>query len=124
MEAEDRCDALRERVEDLEGRLVAALNADPSTATRALSWIGRAEQAERLLKEVKRYIDQRSLDRGKFPNGFVTRLEAQLKTVEILERDQANLAEKPVDNDYWTTHVDAKGHRGVVRDNSGWMHRP
>lgn len=122
-EALDEQEALRARIKDLEERMVAALNADPSTATQALAWIGRAESAESLLKELKRYIDQRSVDRGQFPNGFVTRLEAQLKSVEILTRDQARLAERPVDDDYWTTDVDPKGRRFVVRDSSGWMRR-
>lgn len=116
LEAEDKVTALQERVHDLEGRLKAAMNFDPTTAVQALSWIGRAEQAEGLLRELKRYTDQRSIDRGQFPNGLLARIEAQLKSVDVLRRDMAELAERPDDSEaYWATADDAKGRRGVVK---------
>lgn len=123
LEAQEENDKLRERVADLESRLKAALNADPSTASRALSWIGRAEQAETLVRQVLLFVKQRSLDTTHFPPGWVARAEAQIKTVEVLERDLRHLAERPPDDDYWTTFDDPKGRPGVVRDSDGWMHR-
>lgn len=123
LEAEDRAERAEKRVADLEGRLRAALSADPTTASRALSWIGRAEQAEDLVAELLRYIDQRAIETGHFPPGWVTRAQSQMKAVAILRRDQAEMAEKPENADeYWTTFVDSLERRGIVKDDDGWMH--
>lgn len=99
--AEDRAEKAEKRVVDLEARLRAALDADPTTAIQALSWVNRAEQGEVILRELLRYIDQRSVDTRGFPSGWVARARAQLKAVEILKRDQAQLAERPPEDDYW-----------------------
>jgi hypothetical protein len=123
LEAEDRAEKAEKRVRDLEGRLRAALSADPTTASRALSWIGRAEQAERLIEELMRFIDQRAIDTRDFPGGWVARAQAQMRAVDILRRDQAEMAEKPENADeYWTTFVDSLERRGIVKDDTGWMH--
>lgn len=115
LSAEDALELALKRVADLEMRVRGALNADPTTASRALSWVGRAEQAEALLEEVLRFVSQRSLNTMDFPSGWVTRAEAQIKAVGILKRDQEKFAERP-DDDYWTRYVDPKGRAGVVRD--------
>lgn len=123
VEAEERVESLQRRVADLEARLRGALDADPTTASRALAWIGRAECAEKLLAELLRYIDQRSVDTREFPPGWVTRAAAQMKAVEILRRDMAEMAESPDNSEeYWTTYVDSLERRGVVKDDDGWMH--
>lgn len=114
--AEERVDGLLERIADLESRMRAALNADPTTASRALSWIGRAENAESLLAKLLLFIDQRAVDTSKFPGGWVSQAQAQMKAVAVMNRDLTPLAERPEDNAYWTTHVDSKGHRQVVHD--------
>ncbi len=113
--SEEALDRALGRVADLESRMRGALNADPTTASRALSWVGRAEQAERLLEEVLRFVSQRSLNTTDFPPGWVTRAEAQVKAVGILKRDQEKFAERP-DDDYWTRYTDEQGRAGVVRD--------
>lgn len=115
LDAEDRCEALQARVDDLLGRLRGAMNWDPTSAVQALAWVGRAEQAEALLLELGQYVNQRSVDRGQFPNAYITRVEALLKTVAILRRDQAEMAEKPVGDDYWVTYVDARERRQIAR---------
>lgn len=114
LDAEDEREHLHSRIHDLEGRLKAALNADPTTASRALSWIGRAEQAEALVHEVLRYVAQRSLSSTDLPNGWVPRAEAQLKSVEILVRDMKELAERP--NETWVDYVEREsGRRSIFR---------
>jgi hypothetical protein len=115
--AEELVEGLRERIADLELRVRGAIGADPTTASRALSWVGRAELSENLLIELMRRIDQGSIDTGHFPAGWVARCRAQMKAVEVLRRDQAEMAEPPSNPDaYWTTGVDRKGRRTVVRD--------
>lgn len=124
LDAEDRVERAERRIEDLKSRLRGALDADPTTASRALAWIGRAEQAESLLAEVLRYVKQRSLDTRDFPPGWVSRAEAQMRAVEILRRDMADMAERPDNSEeYWTTFVDSLERRGIVKDTDGWMHR-
>jgi hypothetical protein len=120
--AEERVEELEGRVRDLESRLRGALNADPTTASSALSWISRAENGERLLGALLRRIGQRSIDTREFPDGWVAQAEGQMRTVTILKRDQAAMAERPDAQDYWTESTDALGRRSVVRDKSGWMH--
>lgn len=123
--AQERADAAEARSADLESRLRAALNADPTTASRALSWVSRAECAERLVEQIVAYLDQRSLSSGDLPQGWEATARSQLKAVELLRRDQAKLAERPGGNgeEYWTVHQDTLGRRGIVKDNDGWMHR-
>lgn len=125
LEAEERADALQQRADDLASRLRAAINAEPTTATRALSWVQRAEQAEGLVGDIVRLLDQRSLSGTDLPPGWEARARSQLKAVELLRRDQAEMAERPKGeaDAYWTTYADSKGRRGVVKDDSGWMHR-
>lgn len=113
--AEEGLERALARIADLELRMRGALNADPTTASRALSWVGRAELAEGLLGEAMRFVRQRSLNTQDFPPGWVARTEAQLASVVLLKRDQERFAERP-DDDYWTTYVDPKGRAGVVRD--------
>jgi len=116
LDAEERLDKAKARIDDLESRLKAAMGADPSTATRALSWVGRAETSERLVAEVLRLVDQRSLPSTDLPAGWVARAEAQMRSVAILKRDQAKLGEKPPDEEYWTRFRT----EGVyVRDSAG-----
>jgi hypothetical protein len=94
--AEDAKRELEERIADLQGRLRSVLKSEPTTAARALSWIGRSEQAEGLLREiVKHRFDAE--EKALLPPGWLARAEAQLKSVEILVRDQKSLAEKPAD---------------------------
>lgn len=98
--AEDRADQLEERVKDLETRLKGALNADPTTAIRALSWMYRAENGERLIQEIVRDHKLNSID---LPAGWLARAEAQLAALAILKRDQEAIAERPGDNESWET---------------------
>lgn len=114
--AEEENERLAARCEELTRRLLGALDADPTTASQALSWVGRAEQAEKLLDELLRYIRQRSLDTSHFPPGWVARAMSQMKAVEILKRDQAALAERPPDDDYWQTLDRPNGGQDVWRE--------
>lgn len=99
--AEEEAEALRERVADLEGRLRGVLNNDPETATRALAWMTRAENAERLLLELVGWIDANPSVVGLLPTGYSARLMAQLKLVSILKRDQEALAERSPEDEWW-----------------------
>jgi hypothetical protein len=114
--AEERADAAEARLADLEARLRSAINADPTTASRALSWIGRAEEAERLLRQLMLFIEQRSIDTREFPGGWVERTRSQLRAVDILNRDLHHLVERPEDDDYWATTVQPTGEKGIVID--------
>jgi hypothetical protein len=117
MLAEDRAEAAEARIADLEMRIKAALGADPTTAIKALSWIGRAEQAEDLLRLALRYVHQQSLSTNDFPPGWIAQAEAQIKSVDILKRDLGHLIERPDESDaYWTTAVDAKGRRSAITE--------
>lgn len=108
--AEDRAEKAEAHVAKLKGAVSAALSMDPTTATQALSWIGRAENAEGLVRRVLAHVRQRSLASTDLPPGWVTQAEAQMKSVEILARDHAELAERPAQGDaYWATGVDEKG---------------
>jgi hypothetical protein len=111
--AEERADALVERVSLLERRLRAALNAEPTSATRALSWVGRAENAEALLRELDRFIGQRAIDVTEFPAGWVARVTAQLKLLELLRRDDEKAFERPPDEEWWERY-DVEGSRGIT----------
>lgn len=113
-EAEDRADALQRQVDALRGSLQAALNMDPTAASRAVAWVGRAENSERLVGEVLRYVKQRSITSIELPPGWVTRAEAQLRAVEIMHRDLG--LERPDEGDYWATGVTPDGRRTVMRD--------
>lgn len=109
LQAEDELEARDERIEDLTGRLKAVLNNEPESASRALSWIGRAENAESLLIElVKKLSDGRVPMEalGEDARSLITRIKAQLHTVTILRRDQAALGEKPPDNEWWESWKD------------------
>ena len=116
LRAEEARDEAERRAADMEVRLRGALNADPSTATRALSWVGRAEAAEQLVSAVLRHVGQRSLEATALPPGWVSRATAQMKAVEVLQRDLQHLIERPPDTDYWTTGQDALGRRSIVTD--------
>jgi len=113
--AEERAEDAEARIADLEMRIKAALGADPTTAVKALSWIGRAEQAEGLLREMIGHIDTGLVPTGiTFPPGWVSRAEAQIKAVEILKRDLGHLVERPEDADaYWSTAVDPRKEEGL-----------
>lgn len=114
LDAEDARDEALKRINDLEHRLKAAINADPTTASRALSWIGRAERSEALVAEVLRYVRQRSISQTDLPGGWVARAQAQMKSVEILNRDLAPLAEKPEES--WEQYTEREsGRRGIIR---------
>lgn len=115
LDAEDERDELRVRVADLEGRLKSALNADPTTATRALSWISRAETGEGLISEVLRYVAQRSLSSTDLPAGWVARAEAQVASVRVMTRDLRELTEQP--DEKWADYVErSSGRRSILRD--------
>ncbi len=114
--AEDRAEKAEEHVERLRRAVSAAMAMDPTTASQALSWIGRAENAERLVERVLLHVKQRSLSTTDLPPGWLAQAEAQMKSVEILRRDQEQLAERPADEDYWVTEVDPNsGVRRVSR---------
>src|ERR1700746_4054536 len=83
----------------------APLGADPTSACNALSWVTRAEQAEKLLLELLPRIAQRSINTRDFPAGWVAKANAQMATVEIIRRDQVEMFERPPYDAYWTTYV-------------------
>lgn len=101
--AEEERDEARGRISDLEQRLIAVLGSDPTSASRALSWMSRAENSETLLRELAVWLENNKSVGDLLPSGFATRLRTQLKTVEILKRDQAALAEKPPEGEWWGT---------------------
>jgi hypothetical protein len=102
--AEEEVERLREREADLLKRLQGVLGSDPTTAVRALSWMHRAENGEQLIREIVREakVGQgiRSTD---LPSGWLARAEAQIKALDILRRDQAELMERPTDGEAWET---------------------
>lgn len=105
--AEEGLESCRERCLGLEAKLKAILNNEPESASRALSWIGRAQNSEKLLAEMLEWIED-------FPGiigqpGVVTRARAQLHTVEILKRDQAILGERPSQEEWWQSWRDEDG---------------
>ena len=116
LEADARAESLAARVADLEQRLRAAINAEPTTASRALSWVGRAESAESLVRQILRFVDQRSLSGHELPDGWVAMARAQMKAVAVMDRDLHALVERPGDGEFWSQIVDGKGRRGVVND--------
>lgn len=99
--AEEEAELLRSRVIDLEARLKGVLGADPTTAVRALAWIGRAETGEELIQEIVIASGQRSINSTDLPAGWLARAEAQLAAVAILRRDQAGMAERPDGDESW-----------------------
>lgn len=99
--AEEEAELLRSRVIDLEARLKGVLGADPTTAVRALAWIGRAETGEELIREILIAAGQRSINSTDLPAGWLARAEAQLAAVAILRRDQAEMAERPDGDESW-----------------------
>lgn len=101
LEAEDARDVALARVADLESRLRGVLNNDPETASRALAWVSRAENAERLLLELRAWLDENPSVTDLLPTGYASRLTAQLKSVQILKRDQEQLGERPPDDEWW-----------------------
>lgn len=101
LEAEEQLESARERIDDLEGKLKSAFNAEPTSASRALSWIGRAQNAERLLVQIVRDYGAELLP------SLRTQIEAQLHTVEILRRDQEALGESPPSEEWWESWRDS-----------------
>jgi hypothetical protein len=101
LEAEERADELEARVGDLLGRLKGVLGSDPTSAVRALSWMSRAENGEKLIQEIVS-SDMRSTD---LPPGWLTRAEAQLAALRILKRDQRELTESAPDDEWWEQYA-------------------
>jgi hypothetical protein len=115
LDAEDRADELERRNADLELRIKAALNADPTTAVRALSWIGRAEEGEAMLCEILHYVNGGELRGTALPPGWVARAEAQIAAVRLMRRDLMELTEKPSES--WADYVEShSGRRSVIRE--------
>lgn len=104
LKAEEALEAAEERIADLTSRLQGVLNNEPESASRALSWVGRAQNAEKLLLE----IVQAKLE---MPPPLAARVRAQLQSVVILRRDQAALGEKPPDEAWWQGWTASDGHR-------------
>jgi hypothetical protein len=110
--AEDEVDALKERVKDLEARLKGVLGSDPTTAVRALSWIHRAENGEKLIRDLVHDVNVgqgiRSTD---LPPGWLASAEAQLAALQILKRDQEQMAERPSEDESWEQMKDGQVRR-------------
>lgn len=114
LKAEEERDVALARIEDLEARMHAMLNSDPTSASQALSWVGRAENSEKLLREIERAVKESRCSPRDLPAGWYARVEAQLRTVAILARDQAKMAERPADDDLtWETYF--SGETRVIR---------
>lgn len=115
LDAEDRADDLERRCADLELRIKSALNADPTTATRALSWISRAEEGESMLMEIVNMVGAHELKGTDLPPGWVSRAQAQLAAVAIMRRDLTPLTEKPSES--WSDYVQSHdGRRSILRE--------
>lgn len=99
--AEEALEVAQARITDLEGRLRGVLNTNPETASRALAWVQRTENAERLLLELRRWLDENPSVADLLPTGFVSRMMAQLKSVAILKRDQEAFGERPPEDEWW-----------------------
>lgn len=104
----------REKNAELITRLRGVLGSDPTEATRAMTWVTRAQEAEKLLLELTEWIRNNPSIEGLLPWGFPHKLRAQLKTIEILHRDQESLGERPGDDEWWTRY--ATGDNGVERN--------
>lgn len=102
LDAEEQLQSLQERTTSLELRLRAVLNNDPASATRALAWMGRAQNSEHLLNLLLKWIAENPSVEELLPRGFVERVRAQLHSVEVLKRDQEAFGEKPPDEEWWT----------------------
>lgn len=102
---ETQLEFYRKRAEDLEKRIKAVLNSEPESASRALSWIGRAEQSEKLLIEIA--LDPKIA--ATLPPSLLTRIKAQLHTVVILRRDQEAMGERPSEEEWWQSWREAEG---------------
>lgn len=101
LDAEDRLESAQERIADLESRLRGVLGAEPESAVRALAWMSRAENAERLLLELAKYLAENPSLIELLPSGFDVRLRTQLNAVEIQRRDQQTMGERPPDDEWW-----------------------
>lgn len=112
--AEEERDQALDRIAELQLRMKAIVNSDPVTASQALSWIGRAENAEKLLREIVNAVKGGKLGAADFPAGWYTRIESQLASVSILERDNKVLGERPPEDTKWET-FETKGRRWVGR---------
>lgn len=102
LDAEERLESAQARIADLESRLRGVLGAEPESAVRALAWMSRAENAEKLLIELARYLDENPSLIELLPTGYDTRLRTQLRTVEIQRRDQETMGEKPAEDEWWS----------------------
>jgi hypothetical protein len=98
--AEDQVETLKDRVADLESRLRGALNSDPTTAVKAMSWMHRAENGEQLIKEAALAVKRGEIKSTDLPSGWLARAEAQIAALEILGRDQAELMGEPGDESW------------------------
>lgn len=109
LSAEEQLESERKNRELLERRLRALLRGDdPDSAERAGSWVGRAENAEQLLAELMSDLHENPSLRDLLPTGWVQRVEAQLHSLQILQRDAVALAERPGDQ-WWTNGGEEPG---------------
>src|SRR6267378_8317594 len=101
LDAEDQLRSAQERIDSLESRLRAVFSSDPTSATRALAWMGRAQNSEHLLNLLMKWVTENPSVEDLLPRGFVERVRAQLHSVEVLKRDQEAFGEKPPDDEWW-----------------------
>lgn len=102
LDAEEQLGSAQERITSLESRLRAVLSNDPASATRALAWMGRAQNSEHLLNLLMKWVTENPSVEELLPRGFVQRVRAQLHSVEVLRRDMEAFGEKPPDEEWWT----------------------
>lgn len=113
--AEDRAEAAEAALADMRRRLNAAVGADPTSATHALGWMARAHLAENLLREVLRYVDQRSLPATDLPDGWVPRARSQLAAADISDRDVTNM-DRAAEQQSWAPFTNEDGSPAVLID--------
>jgi hypothetical protein len=115
--AEDQVEALQTRVKDLEDRLKGVLNTDPTTATRALAWMHRAENGEDLIGAVLTSARAGEINSTALPPGWLARAEAQMKALDILRRDEKQLMDAPDDETWeqWQKNYPNGKTLGVIR---------
>lgn len=107
--AEEEVERLREREQDLLQRLRGMLGSEPTTAIRAMSWMTRAEEGERLIGEIMlEVVRGQGIGATDLPPGWVARAEAQLAALVILKRDQAELMEAPDAEEDWEQYSDGR----------------
>jgi hypothetical protein len=99
--AEEEVESLGARIRDLNVRLKGALNSEPTTAVRALSWMHRAENGEKLIAEVAQQAKDGLIGTSELPAGWLARAEAQLAALKILRRDHEQLMEVPDADEAW-----------------------